>query len=62
VAARGRPARRATRPRTAVTWQGRPRRDLQRGKAEASAVPATGGRRVTMQGDDVQSDDVRGDD
>jgi hypothetical protein len=34
--ARGRAARRATRPRTAVTWQGRPRRDLQCGKAEAS--------------------------
>jgi hypothetical protein len=58
VAARDRPARRATRSRTVVPWQGRSRRDLRRGKAEASAGSATGGRRITMQGDDVQSDDV----
>jgi hypothetical protein len=58
VAARDRLARRATRSRTAVPWQGRSRRDLRRGKAEASAGSATGGRRITMQGDDVQSDDV----
>jgi hypothetical protein len=57
VAARDRLARRATRSRTAVPWLGRPRRDLRRGKAEASAGPATGGRRITMQGDDVHSDD-----
>jgi hypothetical protein len=58
VAAQDRLARRATGSRTAVPWQGRLRRDLRRGKAEASAGPAIGGRRITMQGDDVQSDDV----
>jgi hypothetical protein len=58
VAARDRLARRATRSRTAVPWQERSRRDLRRGKAEASASPTTGGRRITMQGDDVQSNDV----
>jgi hypothetical protein len=35
---------------------------VQRDKAKASAGLATGGRRVTVQGDDVQSDDVRGGD
>jgi hypothetical protein len=53
VAAWDGPARRATRSRMAVPWQGRSRRDLRRDKAEASAGPATGGRRITMQGDDV---------
>jgi hypothetical protein len=58
MAARDRPARRATRSRTAVPWQGRSRRDLRRGKAEASAGLTIGGKRITMQGDDVQSNDV----
>jgi hypothetical protein len=58
VAARDRLARRATRPRTAVPWQERSRRDLRRGKAEASASLTTGGRRIIMQGADAQSDDV----
>jgi hypothetical protein len=62
VAARDRPARRTTRPCTAITWQGRPRRDLRRGKAEASAGPAIGGKGVTVQGNDVQRDDVQGGD
>jgi hypothetical protein len=31
---------------------------LRHGKAEASAGPTTGGRRITMQGNDVQSNDV----
>jgi hypothetical protein len=55
---RDRPIRRATRSRTAVPWQGRPWRDLRHGKAEVSAGLTTGGRRIIMQGDDVQSDDV----
>jgi hypothetical protein len=55
MAARDRLARRATRSRTAVTWQGRPRRDLRRGKAEASASPAVGG---AMQNVDVQGGDA----
>jgi hypothetical protein len=59
MAARDRLARRATRSHTAVPWQRRSRRDLQRGKADASAGPATGGRRITMQGNDVQSDGVQ---
>jgi hypothetical protein len=58
VAARDRPARRATRSRTAVPRRGRPRRDLRRGQAEVSAGSTTGGRRIIMQGNDVQSDDV----
>jgi hypothetical protein len=58
VTARGRPARRAARPSTAVAWRGQPRRDLRRGKAEASAGPATRGKVVTVQGNDVQRDDV----
>jgi hypothetical protein len=58
VAARDRLARRATRSRTAVPWQGRPRRDLRRGKAEASASPAVG--RV-VQGDNVQGNGVQDD-
>jgi hypothetical protein len=53
MAARDRLARRATRSRTVVTWRGWPRRDLRRGKAEASASPAVGG---AMQSDDVQGD------
>jgi hypothetical protein len=58
VAARDRLARRATRSRTVVPWQGRSWRDLRHGQAEASAGPTTGGRRITMQGNDVQSNDV----
>jgi hypothetical protein len=58
VAVRDRLTRRATRSRTAVPWQGWSRRDLRRGKAEASAGSTTGGRRITTQGDYMQSDDV----
>jgi hypothetical protein len=58
VATQDRLARRATRSCTVVPWQGRSRRALRRGKAEASADLATGGRRITMQDNDVWSDDV----
>jgi hypothetical protein len=65
VAAWGRPAREATRPRTAVAWRGRPRRDLRRGKAEASTGPATGEGGGAVQDNDkqlrgVQDDGVQG--
>jgi hypothetical protein len=46
----------------ARTRHGRARMALRHGKAEAIAGPATGGRKVTMLGDDVQSGDVRGGD
>jgi L-fucose isomerase-like protein len=62
MTARGRPARRAARPSTAVAWRGRPWRDLRCGKAEASAGLATRGKGVTVQGNDVQRDDVKGGD
>jgi hypothetical protein len=58
VATQDRLARRATRSRMVVPWQGWSWRDLRHGKAEVSAGSATGGRRITMQGNDVRSDDV----
>jgi hypothetical protein len=58
VVARDRLARRATRSRTAVPWQGRPRRDLRCGNAEANASPAVG---RAVQGDNVQDNGVQDD-
>jgi hypothetical protein len=58
VVARDQLARRATRSRTAVPWQGRPRRDLRRGKAEVNASPAEG---RAVQGDNVQDNGVQDD-